>query len=125
MSDAARVPRYFVTSDGGQVGLHASRWDERHRRLRVTLPARASCWDYAPLIDMVRPGRQLQEHRYLGMSALEWLVSVRTQGSSAFEAARTWYEARIREARRILDALSKAWGSPKPGTKPGKAWDSH
>lgn len=55
MSEIPQVPRYVDTSDGGQVGQHASRWDERHRRLRAVLPAKASALDYAPLIDIVRP----------------------------------------------------------------------
>jgi hypothetical protein len=103
MADSSRVPRYFDTSDCGQVGLHASRWDERHRRLRVVLPVRASCWDYAPLIDVVRPGARLHEHRYLGLSAAEWLVSLRQRSEAEWQRARVWFEARVQEIRSKLD----------------------
>lgn len=103
MSDVSRVPRYFDTSDGGQVGLHASRWEERHRRSRVVLPARASCWDYAPLIDVVRPGASLNDHRYLGMCAEEWLAKLRRCNLTEYEAARTWYESRVAQIRHKLD----------------------
>jgi hypothetical protein len=98
-----RVPKYFRTDAGTSIGLHASRWDERHRRSRVVLPKCATAWDYAPLIDMVRPALHLNEFRYLGMSALEWLDSLRKKNSPNYACAVAWFEARIAQVRRKLD----------------------
>lgn len=103
MSNVSRVPRYFDTSDGGKVGMHASRWDERHRRLRTVLPVNADAMDYAPLIDMVRPDRNLHEHRYLGMTAEIWLVQVRAKWAAEYARALAWYVARVGHVRRKLD----------------------
>ena len=101
-------PKYFVAANGNQFGLHASRWDERHRRLRITLPEAASAWDYAPLIDMVRPANRFQEYRYLGVSALEWLVSMRSRRDPDYPRALEWFFARIRKVRRKLDQRPRA-----------------
>ena len=42
----------FAMPDGSELGLHVSRFDERQRRMRLTLPKSANCWDYAPLSAM-------------------------------------------------------------------------
>lgn len=42
--------------------------------------------DYAPLIDMVRPGRYVHEHRYLGVTAEVWLAQVRAKGVVEYAA---------------------------------------
>lgn len=64
-------------------------------------------WDYAPLIDMVRPDPHVNEFRYVGMTALEWLVSLRKQNSADYPRALAWFGKRIEIARSKLDRLPR------------------
>ncbi len=60
--------------DGSALGLHVSRFDERQRRLRLRLSKTATCWDYAPLIDVVRREPGFDAHRFTGKTASESVV---------------------------------------------------
>jgi hypothetical protein len=97
------TPKYFRTTDGDYLGLHTGRWDEHHRRRRTVLPERASSWDYAPLIDMIRPANRFREFRYVGMTVHEWLERLRSRRDPQYQAAVNWYFRRIGKVRRKLD----------------------
>ena len=97
------TPKYFTTADGEYFGLHVGRWEEHHRRRRTVLPARASSWDYAPLIDMIRPASSFREFRYIGMTAFEWLERLRSRRDPDYAAAVDWYFHRVGRVRRALD----------------------
>lgn len=81
--------------DGSALGLHVSRFDERQRRLRLRLPKAATCWDYAPLVDVIRREPGFDAHRFTGKTAAQWMTELRE--SRSIEAARfkQWYEAVI------------------------------
>ncbi len=83
------------------------RWDERHRRLRWVLPPDARFLDYAPLMDMTRPGPGLSGQRFVGMSALSWLRQLKNSGSPDLAAARNWYAARMALVREYCDKLPR------------------
>lgn len=97
------TPKYFKTADGNAFGLHVGRWDEYHRQRRTVLPARASSWDYAPLIDLIRPGNGFREFRYVGLTAYEWLERLRSRRDPQYAAAVDWYFRRVGKVRRKLD----------------------
>lgn len=60
---------YFDRLDGCKLGLSINRFDERQRRLRLRLSKAASCWDYAPLIDVVLREPGFAANRFLGKTA--------------------------------------------------------
>lgn len=101
------TPKYFKTSDGGQFGLHVGRWDEHHRRRRTVLPERGSPWDYAPLIDIIRPATGIREFRYVGLTVQEWLERLRSRRDPQHEGAVAWYLGRFERVRRKLDQRSR------------------
>ena len=78
--------------DGSALGLHVSRFDERQRRLRLRLPKAASCWDFAPLVDVVRREPGFDAHRFTGKTAAQpkrramwWPLSWRSFESTTSE----------------------------------------
>jgi len=91
-------------SDGSSLGLHVSRFDERQRRLRLRLSKRATCWDYAPLIDVVRREPGFDVHRFTGKTASEWLAALQRQHSPDELRFKRWYEAVI---QRFLETLAR------------------
>ena len=97
------VPHYFRTARGDHVGLSLNRWDEHHRRLRVTLPIHGTYRDYAPLIDMVRPVRGHTEWRYLGITARRWLFNLQRSLSPDRSPGERWFIAWIAKHRERLD----------------------
>ena len=85
----------FTLPDGTELGLTASRFDERQRRLRLHLAASAACWDYAPLIDVVRREPGFQRYRFTGKSAAQWLADLRAHRSPECDRFRQWYESMV------------------------------
>jgi len=104
MTSDNRVNRYFVMADGHKIRLVVSRFDERQRRLHLRLPASATCWDYAPLIDVMQREAGFEVDRFTGRSAAQWLAELRDRSSPDFERFRIWYEVAI---HRLLDSLSR------------------
>jgi hypothetical protein len=83
----------FTMSDGSELGLHVSRFDERQRRMRLTLPKSANCWDYAPLVDIIRRETGFKDHRFTGKTAAQWLSDLQIQHSPDYQRFKDWYEA--------------------------------
>jgi hypothetical protein len=83
----------FAMPDGSELGLHVSRFDERQRRIHLTLPKTANCWDYAPLIDIVRRESGFDTHRFTGKTAAQWLSDLQIHGSLDYQRFKDWYEA--------------------------------
>jgi len=88
--------------DGSALSLHVSRFDERQRRLRVRLSRTATCWDYAPLIDVVRREPGIDAHQFTGKSASEWVSDLRSQRSPDEARFRRWYESVVRRFLQVL-----------------------
>lgn len=103
MTSSEHPPRYFVSKDGSQYGLNSSRWDQRHRLLRVVLPDRPNAVHYLPLIDMVRPGPHQNEVRYVGQTAEQWLAQMGRRGRDEELRALTWLNAWISAVRHKAD----------------------
>jgi hypothetical protein len=81
-----------------------SRFDERQRRLRLRLPKSATCWEYGPLIDVVRREPGIDVYRFTGGSASEWLAELQRQRSPDEARFKQWYEAVV---QRYLDVLAR------------------
>ena len=94
----------FAMPDGSELRLHASRFDERQRRSRITLPKVSTCWDYAPLIDIVRKQPGFDRLFFTGKTAAQWLSDLQIHRSPDYQRFRQWYAAVI---DRQLDALKK------------------
>ena len=90
--------------DGGQLSLSVSRFDERQRRLRLRLPKTATCWDYAPLIDVVLREPGFDVARYTGKTVSQWLADWQAQESPHCEAFMAWYEGLV---HRFLATLAR------------------
>lgn len=82
-------------SDGSSLALSFSRFDERQRRLRLRLPKSATCWDYAPLIDVVRREPGFKAHRFTGRTASEWIDDLQGRHSSDEQRFKRWYEGAV------------------------------
>lgn len=91
-------------SDGSSLALDGSRFDERQRRLRLRLPKAARCWDYAPLIDVVRREPGFDTYRFTGRTASEWLTDLQRRGSPDEVRFARWYESVV---QRFLDPLAR------------------
>src|ERR1035437_10144249 len=85
----------FAMPDGSELGLHVSRFDERQRRMRLTLPKSANCWDYAPLIDIIRRESGFKDHRFTGKTAAQWLSDLQIHRSPDYQRFKDWYEAAL------------------------------
>ena len=94
----------FAMLDGSELRLHASRFDERQRRSRITLPKVSTCWDYAPLIDIVRREPGFEKLFFTGKTAAQWLTDLQIHSSPDYERFKQWYATVI---DRQLDALTK------------------
>ncbi|MEZ5443375.1 MAG: hypothetical protein R3F15_18030 [Lysobacterales bacterium] len=103
MSRLFEANDYFVDTQGNRHALSAMRWDERHRRSRRVLPERASCWDYAALIDVMSPGSGPAAVRFRGMTALSWLMQLQNAGSPDLPAASSWVQAQVELWRAYCD----------------------
>jgi hypothetical protein len=104
MKNDEPVSLNFAMPDGSELRLHASRFDERQRRSRITLPKVSMCWDYAPLIDIVRKEPGFDRLFFTGKTAAQWLSDLQKHRSPDYERFRQWYAAVI---NRQLDALKK------------------
>ena len=102
--DEPRAPMLLAQPDGSELGLRVNRFDERQRRLRLRLPKAASCWDYAPLIDVVRLERGFEIPRFTGRTAAQWLAGLRSTRAPDYERARQWYESVV---GRVMDTLAR------------------
>lgn len=114
MPNDARATMLFALPDGSERGLRISRLDERQRRLRLKLPKAATCWDYAPLIDVVYRERGFADCR---SRQTRPLVSEgrRESGVSADDFAGKFLD----RARRVLIDRADALIVPA-GTRRGK-----
>ncbi len=92
MSGDPAAATNFTLPDGAELAFSASRFDERQRRLRVYLAPSAACWDYAPLIDVVRREPGFDRYRFAGKSAAQWLADLRARRSPERDRFRQWYE---------------------------------
>lgn len=99
----------FTLADGRALGLRINRFDERQRRLRLWLPKTATCWDYAPLIDVVQREPGFSADRYTGTTAADWLDILRTRGSADQARFAAWYESVI---GLVLDQLARRTRMP-------------
>lgn len=98
-------PNYSYTAlDGSVLALSESRFDERQRRQRHRLQKGAVCWDYAPLLDVVRQERGFRTHRFTGKSAAEWVADLRQRKSPELDHFAHWYESLVDH---FLGELSK------------------
>lgn len=64
----------------------------------------ATCWDYAPLIDVFRREPGLDAYRFTGRTASEWLADLQRRCSSDEVLFERWYEAVV---LRFLHILSR------------------
>lgn len=93
MNDATQHPFEPV---GTVLDLDISRVDERQRRLRLRLPTDAGCWDYAPLIDLVRREPGFASAQFVGQTVAERLTLLRhLPNDESVERFARWYEARM------------------------------
>lgn len=97
-----KLPQYLVLSDGSELGLAISRYDERQRALRLCLPKVASCWDYAPLIDVVIREAGFDLFKFKGQSVAQWLTLYRSRNAPEYETCKRWYE-------HIFSECESAW----------------
>ena len=104
MTTVAQHPLLLPMPDGSALGLHVSRFDERQRRLRLRLSKTATCWDYAPLIDVVRREPGFDAHRFTGKTASEWLADLQRRRSPDEMRFKRWYEAVV---QRFLQTLAR------------------
>ncbi len=102
MTTAAQPSLLLTMLDGSVLGLHVSRFDERQRRLRLRLSKAATCWDYAPLIDVVWCEPGLDTHRFTGRTASEWLADLRGRHSPDETRFKRWYEAVVQHFLQTL-----------------------
>ena len=96
------APPIFFCADGRAIRLSTRRLDKYHRRLRLRLPTKATCWDYAPLIDVTHRADGLKVHRLTGSTAAQWENKLRLARSPDHERFRRWYEAVITPMLRVL-----------------------
>jgi hypothetical protein len=92
MSNDPRPPVFDTETGEYQLGFCAGRFDERQRRERICLPEFATCWDYAPLIDVVRKNPGSGEYRYTGKTAAQWMADLRNQRTPEYDHFRTRYK---------------------------------
>ena len=86
----------ITLSDGNVMDLHFGRFDERQRRYRIRLPNSAQCWDYAPLIDVLRREPGFTQLRFTGLTARQWLDRLHAARSVDYWPYRDWYESVMR-----------------------------
>lgn len=102
---AKSQPNYSYTALNGTVlALSESRFDERQRRQRHRLTKSATCWDYAPLLDVVRREHGFPTHRFTSKSAAEWVSDLRRRKSPELDRFAHWYETLVGH---FLGELSK------------------
>jgi len=102
---AKSQPNYSYTAlDGTVLALSESRFDERQRRQRHRLTKSATCWDYAPLLDVVRREHGFPTHRFTSKSAAEWVSDLRRRKSPELDRFAHWYETLVGH---FLGELSK------------------
>lgn len=77
---------------GATLRLSVGRFDERQRRGRVVLPKSASCWDYAPLIDLVVHEAGVEGCRFLGQTVAQRVALLERRGDPALAHFKAWYE---------------------------------
>jgi len=95
MPDKAQPNYSYTALDGSVLALSESRFDERQRRQRHRLQKGAVCWDYAPLLDVVRRERGFRNHRFTGKSAAEWVADLRRRKSPELDRFTHWYESLV------------------------------
>lgn len=94
----------FAMQDGSELQLYVTRFDERQRRLRMILPKVATCWDYAPLVDVVRKEPGFEKLRFTGKTAAQWVNDLRIHKSPDYDRFKRWYESVV---GRHLNSLKK------------------
>lgn len=104
MPDNACLPLLLPLTDKWKLALHVGRFDERQRHQRLRLPERATCWDYASLIDVVRKDPGSAAYRFTGKTASQWMAELRARCATEYEIFRESYEATV---TRQLDALNR------------------
>jgi len=104
MSKSEPQPLLFALPDGGALGLNVSRFDEHQRRLRLRLPKTATCWDYAPLIDVVFREPGFDVARYTGKTVSQWLADWQARDSPHCDRFMAWYEGVV---HRFLATLAR------------------
>lgn len=92
----------YKALDGTLLGINGGRMDERQRRQRLRLPREATCWDYAPLLDVIRRERGVSRFRFTGKSVAEWLSELRARNSPESEGFSRWYQATITPHLKLL-----------------------
>lgn len=89
--------------------MNISRFDELQRRLGLHLPKEATCWDYAPLIDVVLREQGFVAHRFTGITVSSWLAELRRQRSPDEIRFKRWAESIIES---LLETLARRPRSP-------------
>lgn len=82
----------FTSKNGDVIWLMKNRANERHRQWRRMLPVHATCWDYAPLLDVAGPAPDGKGYRFLNKNVMEWLASLRNDPEE-HQRAKEWYQA--------------------------------
>jgi hypothetical protein len=93
----APPPRSMPMPDGSSLALSFGRFDERQRRRRLRLPKSANCWDYAPLIDVVRQEPGFNAYRFTGRTAAEWIDDLLERHSPDAPLFKRWYESAVQQ----------------------------
>ncbi|QIE30275.1 hypothetical protein [Caballeronia sp. SBC2] len=103
MPDNARLPLLLPLTDEWKLALHVGRFDERQRHQRLRLPTRATCWDYASLIDVVRKDPGSGWYRFTGKTASQWMAELRARCATEYEIFRKSYEATVTRQLGVLN----------------------
>lgn len=93
---------YYTEPDGRQIGLDECRMDERQRRLRLRLSKTPTCWEYASLLDVVVREPGIDEPRFTGKTAAEWLSDLQSTDAVEYPRFRRWYESIVNASMSVL-----------------------
>jgi hypothetical protein len=88
---------------GAKLWLNISRFDERQRRMRLRLPKPATCWDYAPLIDLVVHETGVAGYRFLGQTVADRVALLQRHNDPATAHFMAWFERAIAPHMAVLD----------------------
>jgi len=101
-ADGKDLPR------GAKLRLNVSRFDERQRRLRLRLPKPATCWDYAPLIDLVVHEAGIDGYRFVGQTVADRVALLQRHKDPAAAHFMAWFERAIAPCMAALDRRRRA-----------------
>lgn len=104
MPENSRPPLLPPMTDEWQLALNVARFDERQRQQRLRLPVNPTCWDYAPLIDVVLKAPGSNAFRFTGRTAGQWMAELRGRCLGEYEDFRKRYEAAV---NRRMDDLNR------------------